>query len=160
MPFFNSFKLVGFTYQPPQLFTDTSLHYTVQTPVKPALDTFIQRLVYEAMGEILCPRRQWLTAPTGVKIKRLFFNTILPVRQSWSNAPFFPITTTSTDTATFWENQINLQQFQAYGVKKKEPFVLPDSAIGYKLVVGDTNTVRQSLAGLCLRKIICTSLRH
>lgn len=149
--FFNSFRLVGFTYQQPQLFTDTSLHYTVQTPVKPALDTFIQRLVYEAMGDNFM-RGANAYSTYWNRDKTAFFQNDSTGEAVLVNCTIFPKYYYSTDTATFWKKQLNLQQYKRMVVKKKEPFVLPDSTIGYKIVVGDTNTVRQIVSWYVLKK--------
>src|SRR5438309_4670820 len=45
-----------------------------------------------------------------------------------------------------------MQQYKRMVVKKKEPFMLPDSTIGYKLVISDTNTVRQISSWYVLKK--------
>lgn len=150
-PFFNSFKLIDFEYTQPQLFTDTSLHYAVQTPVKPVLDTFIQRMVYEAIGENAMRGNNAYNSYWN-RDKTAFFQNDSTGEAVLVNCTVFPKYYYSKDTATFWRRQIDMQQYKRMVVKKKEPFMLPDSTIGYKLVIGDTNTVRQIISWYILKK--------
>jgi uncharacterized protein YbaP (TraB family) len=150
-PFFNSFRLIDFAYRQPQMFTDTALHYSVQTPVKPVLDTFIQRLVYEAINENFTRGENAYNAYWN-RDKTAFFQNDSTGEAVLVNCTVFPKYYYSTDTATFWKKQLDMQQYKRMVVKKKEPFVLPDSTIGYKLVIGDTNTVRQIINWYVLKK--------
>lgn len=149
--FFESFKLVDFAYSPPQLFTDTTLHYTVQTPVKPVLDTFIQRLVYEATNNNFM---HGANAGSGYwsKDKTAFFQNDSTGEAVLVNCTIFPKYYYSSDTALFWKKQLDVQQFRRMVIKSKEAFTLPDSSTGYKLVIGDTNTVRQITTWYILKK--------
>ena len=149
--FFNSFKLIDFSYSHPQLFVDTSLHYSVQTPVKPVLDTFIQRLVYEAIDDNSSRGDNAYNAYLG-RDKTAFFQNDSTGEAVLVNCTVFPKYYFSTDTAFFWRKQLDMQQYKHMVVKKKESFVLPDSTIGYKLVIGDTNTVRQIVSWYMLKK--------
>lgn len=149
--FFDSFKLVDFAYNQPQLFTDTSLHYTVRTPVKPTLDTFIQRLVYEAMGDNFLRGANTYSTYWN-RDKTAFFQNDSTGEAVLVNCTVFPKYYYSTDTAAFWKKQLDLQQYKRMVVKKKEQVMLPDSTIGYKLVIGDTNTVRQIVSLYLLKK--------
>ncbi|TKK65664.1 TraB/GumN family protein [Ilyomonas limi] len=149
--FFDSFKLIDFAYNQPQLFNDTSLHYTVQTPVKPVLDTFIQRMVNEAVNDNFYRGANAYNAYWN-RNKTAFFQNDSTGEAVLVNCTVFPKYYYSTDTASFWKEQLNMQHYKGMIVKKKEPFVLPDSAIGYKLVIGDTNTVRQIVSMYLLKK--------
>jgi uncharacterized protein YbaP (TraB family) len=149
--FFDSFKLIDFSYSHPQMFTDTALHYIVQTPVKPVLDTFIQRLVYEAIDENFTRGDNAYNAYMD-RDKTAFFQNDSTGEAVLVNCTVFPKYYFSTDTALFWKKQLDMQQYKRMVVKKKEPFVLPDSTVGYKLVIGDTNTVRQIVSWYMLKK--------
>ncbi len=150
-PFFASFLFTGFYYDKPAVFADTSLHYTVQTPVKPALDTFVQRMIYEATSEDFL-RQVNAYAAYWNKDKTAFFQNDSTGEAVLVNATIFPKYYFSTDTAAFWNKQLDLDQYKQMVIKKKEFFSLKDSTVGYKLIIGDTNTVRQITTWYLLRK--------
>lgn len=147
--FLNSFHLAAFGYANASLYKDTSMHFTVQTPVQPQLDTFLMRMTNEALDA-----RSWGQTARSIyneDFKTAFFKNDSTGEAVLVNCTMYPKYFYSKDSASFWKEMLDPEQFQELIVKEKSRFVIDDSCSGYKIVLQDTNTVRQITSLLLLK---------
>lgn len=141
--FFSSFALSQFSYPEPILFTDTLLHFTVKTPVKPTLDERVVAIASQALNDdeyneiqsrySYWPKDRYATFASDST------GEIIQVKVSEYPKYYY-----SKDSATFWKARLNLKSDdQDLVLKSKEFITVTDSCKGYKVVYTDTNTVRQ-----------------
>ncbi|HWB25406.1 MAG TPA: TraB/GumN family protein [Chitinophagaceae bacterium] len=141
--FFSSFALNDFSYPQPVLFTDTLLHFSVKTPVKPVLDARLVNMVSEALHDdaynalagrfSYWPRERYATFASD--------STGEEVDVSVTEYPKYYY---SKDSATFWKARLNLKSDDGDLVLKSKQFVsFSNDCKGYKIIYTDTNTVRQ-----------------
>lgn len=148
--FFNSFSFTSFKYEAPALFTDTTLHFTVQTPVQPVLDAALMKMVKEATSDEFLNQVQDFYS-YWPKDKYARFKSDSTGESVLVTVSKFPKYYYSKDSAKFWKNEIKEKQYAGMVIKTKQPFKIGDSISGYKLVITDTNTVRQLTTYLILK---------
>lgn len=141
--FFSSFALEDFTYPAPELFTDTLLNFSVQTPVKPQLDEKLVTMVSQAFSddEYAQIQNRFNYWPKDKYATFVSDSTGEMVQVKMIEYPKYYY---SKDSATFWKARLDLKSDDKDLVLKSKQFVtVTDSCKGYKVVFVDTNTVRQ-----------------
>lgn len=142
--FFNSFHFTGFRYAPPALYTDTVLHFSVQTPVQPVLDSNLVKMVNattsdEFLDQIRDHYTYWpLEKYAGFKNDTTGEAVLVRVKQ-------YPKYFYSKDSATFWKTELDGRRQTDWVVKSKTPVTLYPGCSGYKMELRDTNTVRKMM---------------
>lgn len=141
--FFSSFVLIDFKYPEPVLFTDTLLHFSVKTPVRPLLDEKLVNMISQAMNDEVYTDMQnrfsyW------PKDKYALFSSDSTGEAVQVSVSEYPKYYYSKDSATFWKARLNLKSDDHDLVLKSKQFItVTDACKGYKIVYTDTNTVRQ-----------------
>jgi uncharacterized protein YbaP (TraB family) len=141
--FMQSFAFTGFGYPQPELFTDTLLHFSVTTPVKPALDAKLVTMVSQAMNDDVYKEAQnrfsyW------PKENFALFKSESTGEAVQLGVTEFPKYYYSKDSTHFWNNKLNLKSDDHDLVLYSKQFISPTpSCKGYKIIYRDTNTVRQ-----------------
>ena len=141
--FFSSFTLHDFSYPAPVLFTDTLLHFSVKTPVRPVLDEKLVTMASQALNDDVYndiqsrfsywPRDKYATFSSD--------STGELVQVSVTEYPRYYH---SKDSAAFWKARLNVKSDDHDLVLKSKEFItVTDACKGYKIVYIDTNTVRQ-----------------
>ncbi len=141
--FFSSFALTDFAYPTAVLFTDTLLHFSVKTPVKPVLDGKLVNMVSQAMNDEDYNQLQnrYTYWP---KDKYALFSSDSTGEVVQVTVTEYPKYYYSRDSATFWKARLDLKSDDHDLVLKTKQFIaVTDSCKGYKVVYTDTNTVRQ-----------------
>ena len=148
--FFKSFSFIPFVYPKPSLFKDSLLHFEVTTPVQPDLDPRLMNLVAEATSEDFLNdlNKTFVYWP---KIRYAYFQSDATGEAVRVSVRQFPRYYYSTDTAKFWKYYLNEKQYKGMVIKSRMTLQVPGSCTGYKLVIGDTNTVRQLTTFLLLK---------
>ncbi|MFT4155526.1 TraB/GumN family protein [Parafilimonas sp.] len=140
--FFNSFGFNNYQYNTATAYTDTLLDFTVQTPVKPVLDSSLVSLMYSVLndasllariqGESYWPRSRYAMFKddsTGESVLVSMYE--------------YPKYYHVKDSATYWKKQLMPGNDEDACLYKKTAFAPCDSCQGYQLYWRDTNTVRQ-----------------
>lgn len=140
--FFNSFGFNTYQYNASTTYTDTLLDFTVQTPVKPVLDSSLVNLMYSVLhdasllakiqGESYWPKSKYAmfkSDSTGESVLVSMYE--------------YPKYYHVKDAATYWNKQLKPGNDEDIYLYKKTAFTACDSCQGYKLYWRDTNTVRQ-----------------
>ncbi len=137
--FLRSFHLTRFHYPDVALFSDAALHFTVQTPVIPVLDTFLVNMTAGANDNRF--------GQTGNRyrnrVKSAFFSNDSTGEAVLVTCTFFPKYYYREDSATFWKGELPLSSYKKFIIRSKEFIRLGNDCSGYKFVFLDTNTVRQ-----------------
>lgn len=139
--FFNSFGFDNYQYNTSTTYTDTLLDFTVQTPVKPLLDSSLVNLMYSVLhdasllakiqGESYWPKNKYAmfkSDSTGESVLVSMYE--------------YPKYYHVKDSATYWNKQLKPGNDDDTYLYKKTAFTA-DACQGYKLYWRDTNTVRQ-----------------
>lgn len=142
--FFSSLHLTPFAYADATTYQDTSAHFSVQTSMVPVLDTFLMglaklntdagftnRLGYSGYGSPYYPD------------KTAFFQDDTTGEAVLVNMVQYPKYYYSKDSASFWADAIDSSSYRSLIVQSKEPYQPDKTCSGYKVVLRDTNTVRQ-----------------
>ena len=140
--FFSSLHLTPFTYADATTYRDTSAHFSVQTSVVPVLDTFLMGLAK------LSADAAFTNSYSGYGYqhytnKTAFFQDDTTGEAVLVNMIQYPKYYYSKDSASFWEDVIDSSSYRSMIVHSKEPYRLDKSCSGFKVVLRDTNTVRQ-----------------
>ena len=149
--FINSFSFKDFIYPKAEIYTDTTLHFTVRTPVVPVLDTFLMNTINASLDN-----RYWQQPGANSsyinKNRNAFFQNDSTGEAVLVNCTVYPKYFYTKDSASFWENELDADQYKNFILKAKLPYRLSDSCSGYKIVLQDTNTVRQITSLVLLQK--------
>ncbi len=149
--FLRSFSLADFTYPQAELYKDTTLHFTVQTPVAPVLDTFLLNMIKQSMDS-----RYYQNLPSYNSYRNInrtaFFQSDSTGEAVLVSSTVYPKYYYSKDSASFWKNELYLDQYKDFIVRSKETYKIVNSCSGYKIVLQDTNTVRQITVLALLKK--------
>lgn len=149
--FLQSFALTDFTYPPPVLFTDTLLHFTVKTPVKPTLDAKLISMVSQAMNDDGYKEAQSRYS-YWPKENYALFKSDSTGEEVGVGITEFPKYYYSRDSATFWKNKLNLKSDDKDLVLYSKQFItVAPGCVGYKIIYRDTNTVRQITSYVLLK---------
>ncbi len=149
--FFSSFSFTGFTYPKASVFTDTLLHFSVQTPVQPSLDPALISLVSQTMNDETLKQIQG-NASYWPKNESALFKNDTTGEAILVNVQEYPKYYYSRDSAKFWKNELGLKDNDGDMVLKEKKFItVTDSCKGYKITLRDTNTVRQITSYILLK---------
>ncbi len=140
--FFSSCRLTPFSYAAAQLYQDTTIHFSVQTPVVPHLDTFLMSMARSNADNQYSHgydtyRSAYYTTKTA------FFQDDTTGEAVLVNMVQYPTYFYSKDSALFWNEVIDSSSFHSFIIKSKQPYQLDKTCTGYKVILQDTNTVRQ-----------------
>lgn len=140
--FFDGFHLTGYQYGASSLYTDTSIHFSVRTSVRPEVEKDLLPLMggmnpYSIIGDnntyLSQPRTQFASFSndsTGESIQVAMTE--------------FPRYFYNKDSSKFWENEMHWGRLKAdFILSKKEAFHSGDSLSGYRYTLMDTNTNRK-----------------
>jgi hypothetical protein len=140
--FFGSFHLEPFRYGEAILYTDTSRHFSVRTPVYPNVPEALRTLV--GMNGFPAPLRQPATYVAVTVPQRASFrsdSTGETIQVSISTLPEYFY---RKDSLRFWENEMRWTRLKGeFILEKKEYFGSGDSICGYRYTLLDTNTNRK-----------------
>ncbi len=143
-PFFKSFTLNNFIYEKPIEFTDTGYNFSVQTPVFPTIDIELKKLFEAAAKNENLYGIKDDTYNYSPKEKIATFKNDTTGECVVVSVQTFAKYFYAKDTAKFWKNQINWNNWQdEFIVKNKEYVHLPDSITGYSYTLLDTNSSRK-----------------
>ena len=140
--FFNTFNLTDFRYNTASAFTDTALHFTVTTPVKPVLDPMLVTIFNKVTGEDFLNATQDYH-PYWPKEKNAYFESDSTGEALLVNSRQYPKYFYRKDSAKFWKDELEEKEFAGMVIAEKTTIKLFDSCEGYRLVVKDTNTVNK-----------------
>lgn len=141
--FFKSFKLSDYTYGNAINYTDTSLNFTVQTPVVPVLDNEIRNLAEQAaQNESLYAQDESYSYWPKERVANFKDDTtgesVVVTIQTFAKYYYVK------DTAKFWKNQMLWNDLQRDFIICDKAFVqMTDSVTGYKYTLLDTNSTRK-----------------
>ncbi|MBL0355864.1 MAG: TraB/GumN family protein [Chitinophagaceae bacterium] len=138
---FSSFDFTPFKYGANQSFTDTFMHFTVNTPVAPILDTAYRAVLEKTASD---QKNSYYTSNSFLPADRkaVFSNdstgeTIAVSVQKLQDYFY------SKDSVKFWENQIKkLQDNNTMFLQEKRYFERPGNTQGYTLTLRDTGSSR------------------
>ncbi len=140
--FFNGFQLTDYNYAAANLYNDTVLKFSVQSVVKPSIDTIIrnmttqseksEKLTYGNNSYNYWDKKKWAVFTNDTSGETI--DVIVQV---------FPKYYYQTDTAEFWKNRIGWDRlYDNFIVQNKQYFVHPkDSVCGYTYSLLDTNSI-------------------
>lgn len=137
-----SFRLQPFQYASPTLYTDTSFHFSVNTPLKPVLDKTLVEMMNQMTNESFLEAAYgqasyWPTERyAGFKSDSTGEAVIVKIQK-------YPKYFFRKDTASFWEEELNEKYFKDEVIVSKTALSLPGNCTGYQLVIQDTNTARR-----------------
>ncbi len=140
--FFNSFHFTGFKYPQAGLYTDTLLHFSVQTPVQPVLDSSLVKMVSESTSEeFLDQVRDHYTYWPMEKYASFKNDTtgeaiLVGVKQ-------YPKYFFSKDSATFWKGDTSRRKQTDWVVRSRTAIRPFPGCNGFRTELVDTNTVRK-----------------
>ena len=138
--FVSSFRFTPYKYPAGRAFTDTFLHYTVNTPVIPELEEELR-----AMTEKLGDYRFGLPAiePYWPRPKNAIFRNDSTGEMIAVSMQQYPKYYYVRDSATFWKDEIKdyLSRTDFYLFSKE--YFNNNAASGYRLILRDTNSSRQ-----------------
>lgn len=143
--FLDGFAVKAFTYATPAVFVDTSLKFSVQTPVHPTFDTAIRAIVEKAINTELLRKEETYNSWPKERAARFTNDTtgesIVVHVQNFAKYYY------SKDTAKFWDNQLGLNRLaEDFIVKEKQAVKKNDSVFGYRYVLQDTNSTRKIIS--------------
>ena len=139
--FFNSFSFEDFSYPSSTVYTDTLLDFVVKTPVQPTLDSSLTHIMYEVLhDENLVAQMQ--AESYWPKNKYAMFKSDSTGESILLSMYEYPKYYFSKDSATFWKKQLNFDNADE-NLYSATAYIPCDDCEGYKIVLRDTNTVRQ-----------------
>jgi uncharacterized protein YbaP (TraB family) len=140
--FFGSFHLAPFRYGGPMLYTDTSRHFAVRTPVFPDVPEALRELV--EMNNFLLPAQQAPSYVSQTRTQRASFHSDSTGETIQVSVSTLPEYFYRKDSARFWENEMRWTRLKAeFILEKMEYFNSGDSICGYRYTLLDTNTNRK-----------------
>jgi hypothetical protein len=141
--FFKSFKFLDYHYGNAVNYIDTSLNFTVQTPVVTVLDEEIRNLAEQAaQNESLYSQDENYSYWPKERVANFKDDTTgeSVVVNIQTFAKYYYI----KDTAKFWKNQLQWNDLQRDFIIADKQFVqMQDSVSGYKYTLLDTNSSRK-----------------
>lgn len=140
--FFNSFGFKNYQYSTSTNYTDTLLDFTVQTPVKPVLDSSLVNLMYSLLHDA-SPLAKIQGESYWPKSKYAMFKSDSTGESVLVSMYEYPKYYRVKDSATYWNKQLKPGNDEDLYLYNKTSFKPCDSCQGYKLYWRDTNTVRQ-----------------
>ncbi len=150
-PFFDSFTFTDFKYSAASHFTDTALNIEVTTAVTPDLDTSLRSWMNKANGDnFLINNEDYFNY--WPKNRNALFKSDSTGEAIFMSVETFPKYYYSRDSEKFWNDKLSSKELlNDMFIKHKQPINLVDSAWGYKVALGDTNSSRQVNATLLLK---------
>lgn len=148
--FFDSFHFAAFRYGQPVLYSDSLLHFSVRTPVKPVLDTQLVSMVNQSLNEDFLDKIQehanyWKPARYASFTNDSTGESILVTIQQ------FPKYYYRKSDSTFWSNELDKHKWEGLILRSKTPVTLSAQCKGYDLVFTDTGTVRNMVVRTLLK---------
>jgi uncharacterized protein YbaP (TraB family) len=142
--FLQSFAFTDAAYPPAEQYTDTLLHFTVNTPVRPQLDARLVNMYSQAMKDDDGTIEGLNRKPYWPRESSALFKSDSTGEAVQVNVKEFPVYYYSKDSAAFWKSRIKLKNDDSDLVLYTKQFITVSPVCkGYKLVYRDTNTVRQ-----------------
>ncbi len=151
--FFSSFSFKDYVYPAPTRYTDTIVHFSVNTPVKPTLDSALVNMITTVMNDAGVASR-YESSGYWPKNKYALFKSDSSGEAVLVTATEFPKYFQSRDSARFWKNQLDIEEEKDLFLQSKTAVKITDSCSGFKLVWRDTNTVRQIVSTALLQNNI------
>jgi len=140
--FFDSFHLEPFRYGEAMLYTDTSRHFAVRTPVYPDVPEALRALV--EMNVFLAPVQQAPSYVAETRTQRASFHSDSTGETIQVLVSTLPEYFYRKDSVRFWENEMRWTKLkEEFILEKKEYFGSSDSICGYRYTLLDTNTNRK-----------------
>ena len=149
--FLNSFLIKKFIYPKAEIYTDTALHFTVQTPVAPQLDSFLMNMIKASLDNHNWQQPGAYSNYTS-NSRNAFFQSDSTGEAVLVNCTVYPKYFYSKDSASFWKKEMYANQYKNFIVKTKAPYRINEWCSGYKIILQDTNTVRQITSLILLQK--------
>jgi uncharacterized protein YbaP (TraB family) len=144
--FLNSFRLESFCYGPPEWYTDTSRHFSVQTPVYPDVPEALRSLTEEGYSSLVYRQESAAGYIAETKVQRANFHSDSTGESIQVVISTLPEYFYRRDTGVFWENEMHWNRLKAeFILDKKEYFGSIDSVCGYQYTLLDTNSSRKVL---------------
>lgn len=136
--FFNSFHFTPFLYSRSSVFTDSFIHFSVNTPVQPVLDNLYRSTAEKAVQDIAdgsSNREYWS------KNRNAVFNNDATGEQVFVSAQKYPPYYYVKDSAKFWQREISDSYDEDDLVlKEKTWFEKPGGIKGYRFTLCDTGS--------------------
>jgi uncharacterized protein YbaP (TraB family) len=141
--FFNSFRLTPFRYRQAAAYTDSTMGFTVQTPVEPAIDKdlkeFLNKQLYSGITLFNSERYQSRPFPRNAYFKNDSTGEAIQV-----TATSYPKYYYQPDTTKFWENELDWRRLKGDLVIGQKEFSNGDDAsMVWRYTLTDTNTNRK-----------------
>lgn len=140
--FFDSFHFTAFNYREPEWYTDTALHFSVRTPVKPVLDTQLVNMMNQTMSEDFLDKIQEHTSYWPRPRYAAFENDTTGEAVLVSVQQFPKYYYRKSDTS-FWNDELNPGKWEGFIIRSKTPVAIGPACSGYELSLLDTNTVQK-----------------
>lgn len=148
--FFKSFVFTPYRYPASQTFTDTFMHFTVNTPVVPSIDTgyraVIEKVANAARGNYYNEYSNLANNKSAYFSNDSTGEVIMVGIEKMSDYYY------GRDTAGFWKRQTD--DFDGNGkmvISDKKYFEKPDGVKGYTFSVTDTGSSKKILAAVLLK---------
>ena len=139
--FFNSFSFTPYQYKPSKLYTDTFLHFTVNTPVEPLLDEKYRTTAEKAVQDIAEANSSENTY--WPKNRNAVFNSDSTGEMILVSVQKYPAYYYVKDSSKFWQNEINDSYEETDLVlKDKKWFEKANDIKGYRFTLRDTGSSR------------------
>lgn len=139
--FFGSFNFTPYNYSNNQSFTDTFLHFTVNTPVVPALDTAYRAVVEKAASDSknsYYTSNDFLPSDRSAVFSSDSSGESISVSMQKLQDYFY-----AKDSAKFWKGELSkLEEEGTMLIKDKKYVERPGNVQGYELTLRDTGSSR------------------
>lgn len=148
--FFKSFRFTPYQYGKEEKFTDTFMHFTVNTPVAPLIDTGYRAVIEKVAN---ASRGNYYNEYSGYYNNKFayFFNdsTGEAIAVNIEKKPDYYY---GRDSAEFWKNQFNdFDNYSTMVLNDKKYFQRPDSICGYTFNITDTGSTKKIIATILLK---------
>lgn len=148
--FFKSFSFTPYRYSASQVFTDTFMHFTVNTPVAPSIDTgyraVIEKVANAARGNYYNDYSNLANNKSAYFSSDSTGEVIMVGIEKMSDYYY------GRDTAGFWKRQTDdFDGNDKMVISNKKYFEKPDGVKGYTFSVTDTGSSKKILAAVLLK---------
>ncbi len=141
--YFNSFSFTDFKYKPATAYVDTSMHFTVNTPVAPEINNEIRALVENAANDMSNGNNGTGYFNYWPKTKNGLFRSEATGETIGVSIQEYPKYFYAQDSATFLADEVKgYFDKSSLVLYKKDSFVLNNSVKGYQFVMRDTGSSR------------------
>lgn len=151
-PFFNSFRFTDYNYKAPELFSDTFIHFTVTTPVRPDLDGDLRKFIEKTTADIANATAYSGYTSYWPKPRYGLFKSDATGETVGVSIQEFPKYYFIKDSTAYWKDELaDFKSGNDLVLYKTDRVAIGNDVRGYRFTLRDTNSSRTIIRTVLLK---------